>query len=167
MKLVTDLAAIARLSELHRKENFDFRAKLKWQVEDEDALDAQVHALYKEVSAKLDCRACGNCCKTYEIILTPPDTRRFSKALGIGVKEFKSQHLKNAEGEDGLCFKTKPCPFLKSNSCTQYGARPKTCSEYPYLDKDNFLGRTWSAIDNCSTCPIVFNVWERLKREFR
>jgi len=166
MKLITNLLEIARLSERNRKANFDFRAKLKWKVDDEALLDSQVHALYQEIANKIDCRTCGNCCKTYDIIVSDDDISRLSKAVGTTIDQFKNQYLKNAADSDGLCFKVKPCPFLKNNVCDQYEDRPEVCREYPHLNKNEFLGRTWSVIDNCSTCPHVFNVWERLKRKF-
>lgn len=63
--LITDLGKIARFSEINRKTNFDFRAKLKWKANNEKKLDNLVHSLYKDIASQVDCQACGNCCKTY------------------------------------------------------------------------------------------------------
>ena len=166
-KLVTDLTEIKRLADRKRKKNFEFRSKLKMEVYDEESLDVTVHALYKEVSAQVDCRACGNCCKAFDIIMNDDDISKLSKAVGMATEVFKSHYLKKAEDQAGLCFKAKPCPFLKKNQCTHYDARPEVCSGFPYLDLPEFLGRTCSLIDRSGTCPIVFNVWERLKLEFK
>lgn len=163
--LITDISEISRLSERNRKKDFDFRAKLKREIHDENRLDTIVHALYKEVSSQIDCRSCGNCCKAFDIIMDEADIDRLSKAVDTGADDFKSQYLKTAKDQAGLCFNTKPCPFLKENQCGVYESRPAVCREYPHIDKSEFLGRTWSAIDNCGTCPMVFNVWERLKSQ--
>lgn len=165
--LVTDHQEIARLSKRKERENISFRAKLKMNVRDEDRLDAKVHALYKEISAQIDCRSCGACCKHYDIIVNDIDIERLAKDLKISAEEFRSLYVKKASDEVGLCFNTKPCPFQKDNVCTRYDARPDVCREYPHLDKDGFLGHTLSAIGNCHTCPIVFNVWEALKRSWK
>jgi uncharacterized protein len=85
--------------------------------------------------------------------------------MRLGVEEFKKQYLKKVDNGNDFQFKTKPCPLLRNGSCSQYEHRPDVCREYPHLDKPGFLGRTWDAIDNCSTCPIVFNVWEQLKEK--
>jgi hypothetical protein len=37
------------------------------------------------------------------------------------------------------------------------------CAGYPHLHR-NFRSRLWQTIENAETCPIVFNVLERLKR---
>jgi Fe-S-cluster containining protein len=54
---------------------------------------------------------------------------------------------------------------LKDNLCINYDHRPKDCSSYPHLHKNEFLSRTWGVIDNYSVCPIVFNTYEILKIE--
>ena len=41
--------------------------------------------------------------------------------------------------------------------------RPAVCANYPHLHR-NFRSRLWQAIDNADTCPIVYNVLERLKQ---
>ena len=62
-------------------------------------------------------------------------------------------------------FKHAPCKFLKDRKCTIYEDRPEDCSSYPHLHKDDFIFRLWGIIDNYSVCPIVFNVFEKLKDE--
>jgi hypothetical protein len=39
------------------------------------------------------------------------------------------------------------------------------CRSYPHLHKKDFAHRVIKVIDNCSICPIAFNVFERLKAE--
>jgi uncharacterized protein len=168
-KLITDLKDIARLTRRNKKINFSFRAKLKASTsspDDESRLDARVHALHEEISGKIDCRACGNCCKAYDIVLVDEaDRERLSEALGRTTEELTSRYLITAEGHDMPGIKAKPCPFLRGNDCGHYEARPETCRDYPHLTAPGFLGRTLEVLSNCGICPIVFNVWERLKDE--
>jgi len=56
-----------------------------------------------------------------------------------------------------------PCPFLDGNLCSIYEVRPAVCADYPHLHR-NFRSRLWQVIDNAETCPIVYNVVERLKK---
>ena len=56
-------------------------------------------------------------------------------------------------------------PLLSDNCCTVYDHRPDDCRSYPHLHKDEFVFRLIQAVENCSVCPIVFNVFERLKDE--
>lgn len=39
----------------------------------------------------------------------------------------------------------------------------ENCISYPHLHKKDFTSRLIGVIENCSVCPIVFNVYERLK----
>ena len=81
--------------------------------------------------------------------------------------ELVSKYLKPTEsGEDNpWIMGERPCPFLKDNRCTVYEHRPANCRDYPYLHKPDFTHRTLSMIGRLSECPIVFEVWEELKRE--
>ena len=68
--------------------------------------------------------------------------------------------------EDGdVIFREMPCPLLSGNLCTVYEHRPNDCRSFPHLDQDEFVFRLTQAVQNCSICPIVFNVFERLKDE--
>jgi Fe-S-cluster containining protein len=60
----------------------------------------------------------------------------------------------------------KPCPFLEGNLCSNYDHRPGDCRSFPHLHKHDFIFRLWNVADNCAVCPIVFNVYERLKIVF-
>ena len=55
-------------------------------------------------------------------------------------------------------------PFLKDNCCAVYEHRPANCRDYPYVHKPVFTARTFSMIGRLSECPIVFEVWEELKK---
>ncbi|MBN1676299.1 MAG: hypothetical protein JXR37_34970 [Kiritimatiellae bacterium] len=38
------------------------------------------------------------------------------------------------------------------------------CRSYPHLHKKPFVARLTQAYSNCSVCPIVYNVYEELKK---
>jgi len=128
-----------------------------------------VHELYKEVSAAIDCTQCGNCCRVSKPILKQADVRRLAKELTISLKQFKSQYLTETtdDGERGFAFRLKPCPFLRGNECAYYAFRPDVCKSFPHLYKKDFVFRLMGVIENYAICPIVFNVYERLKKELR
>ena len=54
---------------------------------------------------------------------------------------------------------------IKSLKSTAYPCRPDDCRSFPHLHKEEFVFRLIQAVENCWICPIVFNVFERLKIE--
>ena len=77
--------------------------------------------------------------------------------------ELRARYLETDQESAKYITRELPCPFLKDNLCTIYDVRPSVCAGYPHLHR-NFRNRLWQTIDNAETCPIVFNVLERLKR---
>jgi Fe-S-cluster containining protein len=61
-------------------------------------------------------------------------------------------------------MRERPCPFLKDKRCGVYEQRPASCRNYPSLDRREFSARTLGMIGRLSECPVVFEVWEELKR---
>jgi len=159
----TNIGKIKEISEEKAEENWAFRAYLKECDIATEEIDAIVHRLYKEISAKIDCKACANCCKEITPVLDEEDIEELSGELGISNAEFKEEYL--VKDEEGFKFKMKPCPFLKDNSCLLHAYRPKDCRSYPHLHKEGFVFRLMNVIANCSVCPIVFNVYDALKEE--
>jgi hypothetical protein len=53
--------------------------------------------------------------------------------------------------------------IIEDARCSIYEVRPAVCADYPHLYR-NFRSRLWQVIDNAETCPIVYNVVERLKK---
>jgi len=130
-----------------------------------DDLDDVVHDLYRRVSAAIDCTKCANCCKTVRPVLDGGDIKNCSAGLGITPEEFQTEYLKPYDEPGNYVFQKIPCPLLKSDRCSIYRHRPKTCRSYPHLHKEDFVSRLWGVIDNCAVCPIVYNVYEQLKAE--
>jgi Fe-S-cluster containining protein len=87
------------------------------------------------------------------------------QGLGIAPDEFKNQFLTADEESGKHVFKEIPCLLLKDNKCSIYSHRPKDCRSYQHLHKNDFVTRLWGVVENCSICPIAFNVYEQLKSE--
>ena len=130
-----------------------------------EKLDILIHGLYRQASAEFDCKACANCCKGISPLLDDEDIGRLAEGLGISCDDVIAGYLARNDEYDGWSFKTMPCPLLKDNRCTCYEHRPHDCASYPHLHKDNFLSRLSNTVANCSVCPIVYTVVERLKEE--
>lgn len=164
MKLPTDPKVVARLAEAREDANWRFRTFLKGVDFEIKELDAIVRKHYEYVARQIDCCACGNCCRQILPTLSDADVRRLAAGLGITAEEVVGRYL--ARDEDGdLTFNRRPCPLLEGNLCRAYKHRPETCRSYPHLQNEDFVFRLAQAVSNCSVCPIVFNVFERLKDE--
>ena len=157
------ISKIKVLSKRKEEENWEFRSYLKECDIPSEEIDRIVHELYEEISSEIDCMICGNCCREVQPLLDEEDVERLSVGLGISTARFKKQYLVEEKESKKLVFREKPCPFLKGNSCLYYEYRPKDCASYPHLHKDGFIFRLIDVINNCSVCPIVFTIYERLK----
>jgi len=166
MNFETDIQRIQQLAKQREEANWAFRCFLKGSDLSIRSIDLTVHDLYREVSGKIDCTKCANCCKTARPVLKPADVRRLAKHLELSVKECRSRFLADDPEREGSIFRNQPCRFLEDNFCTVYDHRPSDCRSYPHLHKKDFVFRMNQAFSNCSVCPIVFNVYEELKREF-
>ncbi len=161
----TNLDNIKKLSKEREDENWGFRSYLKGYDVPDKKIDSLVHDLNKKISSAIDCRKCMNCCKKLRSILDNGDIEKLSQSLNISADGFKAKYLVKDEEEQGFKFNVIPCPFLKNDGCSCYEHRPKACASFPHLHKKRFVTRLIGVIENCSVCPIVFNVYERLKEE--
>ncbi|MFC1532268.1 YkgJ family cysteine cluster protein [Thermodesulfobacteriota bacterium] len=165
MKFETDLKKIKQAAEKKEDENWEFRSFLKGYDIEIEELDAIVHGFLDQVLKEIDCTACGNCCREISPGLDQEGIVRLSKGLGMSVENFTERFIVKDEegGPDEYTFKTKPCPLLKDNLCTQYDFRPEACRSYPHLHKEDFVFRLIGVVQNYKVCPIVFNVYDQLK----
>lgn len=162
MRVETDLESIRQLAEERKDENWEFRTFLKQC--DEDDVDARVHRILDEVNAQVDCTACGNCCTVIWPKISDADIERLAECLYMTPEGFRAQYIMKDEDGD-IVLRGQPCPFLEDKRCTVYPNRPENCRSYPHLHKEWFNSRLISVISNYAVCPIVFNVYERLKDE--
>lgn len=162
IELVKDLIKIEEISKDKRNENWIFNLILKHRTPVE--LNSTVNALYRQISSGIDCKNCANCCKSLRVRLDKEDIKNFCRGLKLNVEDFREQYLVKCETGEYI-FKTLPCPFLKDNLCSNYEHRPKRCRSFPHLDKDDFITRLEQVSLVYSICPIVFNLYERLKND--
>lgn len=125
-------------------------------------MDVIVHQLHDDVSGKIDCLSCANCCKSLGPAIYDKDIERMAKTLRIKPSEVVSSYLRVDEDGDYV-FKSMPCPFLMpDNYCSIYDSRPKACREYPHTDRRNFEQIYKLTVKNTSTCPIAYEVLSEL-----
>jgi Fe-S-cluster containining protein len=166
--MATDPIKLRVLAQKADGENWKFRQFLKQRCElEEEELDKLVFEVTRQVWAGIDCTTCANCCKEVKPTLSEEDVNRLARRLGIERQELINAYLQPAEaGEDNPWeTKTTPCPFLKDNKCSVYEDRPANCRGYPYLYEPRFTARLMSMLQRVSTCPIVYEVMEELKKE--
>ena len=129
-----------------------------------EKMDLQVQALHDEIMELTDCLSCGNCCRSLGPRLTDKDVERMAKSLRMKSVDFIRQYLKIDEDKD-MVFKSMPCPFLgEDNYCAVYEDRPKACREYPHTDRRRFYQIYNLTVKNAETCPVAFEVLEKLKK---
>ncbi len=145
------------------EENWMLRAFLKGQ--DPDEVDSIVHNLHKELFEGYDCIACSNCCKAIAPIIKGKEIKVISAQFRLTAAEFKKNYL--IKTDEGFIINKKPCPFLTESGCSVYEHRPANCREYPFTDKEEILTRLINLVENCAVCPVVFELFERLKKHYR
>lgn len=127
-------------------------------------LDDTVHELHQEAFDDIDCLKCAACCKTLGPRITNQDINRLSKALRLKPTAIYEKYLRTDEDGD-IVFKSMPCPFLlDDNYCSVYQYRPKACREYPHTNRVKFYQIIDLSLKNISTCPAVYQIFDRLSK---
>ena len=163
-EIITDLAQIQRATIAKENENSEFRTFVKLEVELSDRrLNTLVSETTSEVWKHIDCRSCANCCRTRQPVFSRTEAQRIAAYLGLSLEELRARYLTSDAETGKYITQALPCPFLAGNLCSIYEVRPAVCADYPHLHR-NFRSRLWQVTDNAETCPIVYNVVERLKK---
>jgi Fe-S-cluster containining protein len=167
-KLIRDIPLIQRYSRHNESEDMAFRAFLKGDLDlSNKELDVIVQQTTDEVWKQIDCLACGNCCRTLQIVVDKKDIQRLAKRLEMTPQQFSRQYVET-DSDQTQYLKSTPCAFLgEDNRCSVYEDRPQACHDFPYLHAENFRSRTFMMIDNTAVCPIVFNTWQQLKERLK
>jgi len=146
-------------------DNNAFRAYLKNHA-DMDDLDARFLELHKELFLSYDCSKCRNCCKDYSASFKEYELGPVAAFLKMTEKDFRNKYIKEEFGSYQL--DAIPCCFLKENGgCELEACKPASCKDYPYTDKPERLLSLLSILDSASICPVVFEMLERLKQDYR
>ena len=167
--LELDLERIATLARVRHEDTqaFVHYVDVLWERENRpDAeLDALVEQIAAEVSARVDCTACANCCRHLTVGLTPEDIPPLAQALRVSpeavIARYVDKEAGAREGEWGVIC-CSPCPFLVGTRCAHYAARPQSCRDYPAFTPD-FRWLMPQIVLGMGLCPIIYNVIERLK----
>lgn len=164
--MASDLVQLRVLAQRKEDENWRFRQFLKTRCDLEpEQIDQRVFEATERVWAGIDCTTCANCCREVKPSFSEQEVSRVAARLGIDRRQFIDQWLERTEAGDENPWqtRTKPCPFLKDNQCSVYEDRPGDCSGYPYLYEPDFVFRTVGMVERTFTCPIVYEVMEKLK----
>ena len=162
--LQTDsIEKITRIAKQKENENYRFRSFLKGQ--DSENMDRIVHRLNKEIVELIDCTACGNCCNNLRPCVTNKEIIRLAQIDNMSHEEFVQNFTAKDKFDPVFYLKDTPCKYLKDKKCMIHTDRPEDCKSYPHTHKKSFTSRTLVMINNYGICPIVFNLFERLKKE--
>lgn len=147
-------------------ENLEFRTFLKCHA-DEKELDKHFKRLHDELFSTYDCSRCRNCCKMYHGSIPSEDLERDAEILDLTKEQFVERYLIKNEVEDTYETKNKPCDFLQEDGNCKLGeCRPESCKKYPYTDQPDRLQSLYSVLNAVEVCPVAFEIYERLKKEY-
>jgi len=161
-RIEMDPDRLEKLAEARWKDHVKLREELKFDVPEEE-VDALFHRIHDDVSKEVDCTRCANCCIQSTPVLDESDIQRIAVSLGITAELVKQRYLKMEDGD--LVFAAKPCSFLEDKRCSIYEDRPRDCRGYPHLRANEMARRLLNVLGNAGTCPIVYEVLERIRRE--
>jgi Fe-S-cluster containining protein len=147
-----------------KDENTAFRAYLKSNA-DPDELDRQFRKLHDELFAGYDCCTCNNCCKIYAVALREDEADSIAAFLGLSTRDFAEQYLfYSAAGGYGI---EGPCSFLRPDGkCVIHACKPSVCRNYPNTDRPGSIGNLLRIFSIAEECPVVFEIIERLKKDY-
>jgi len=165
-QIITDIKLIGRYSRHNEDADWRFRSFLKAHPTlSNKALDSAVREETDRIWAQIDCTKCANCCKVMDVVIDDADIKRLAARFKMPVRQFEQLHVRLDQNDNEKYFSSKPCQFLGDNNiCTVYDDRPQACRDFPFLHKEGFRQRTLAMLSNQEVCPIVFNVWQALKR---
>lgn len=159
---IADLSLIAAKADEKQEENDRFLRSVH--ARGEEGLDAIAHRLNNQVSAAIDCTACGNCCKTLVINVANDELVPLAEHLQLSEEATKEKYIEESMA-GRLFINTMPCHFLSDNKCTIYEARFTECRDFPHLHKPGFKDRLAGTLMHYGRCPIIYNVIEKMKTE--
>ena len=129
--------------------------------------DRIVSGYHDEIFAKIDCRKCGNCCRTMSPRFRETDIKLLCKAIGLNPRAFEDEYLKDDEEGVGHVLKVLPCPFQNSdNDCTVYENRTLSCSDFPHTRSRNIQKNLEGLAHDSLICPAAYLIAEKIIAEY-
>jgi len=111
---------------------------------------------YKD-GIRFECQGEGKCCITRDtygyVYLSFSDRKRLAAHFKMSTSEFTRKYAKKVDGLFELQYKGRDCPFLKSNQCEVYEARPWQCRTWPFWP-ENMNSEVWEK-EVAVYCPGV------------
>lgn len=56
--------------------------------------------------------------------------------------------------------------IAEDGNCRLGACRPESCKKYPYTDQPDRWASLYSVLDVIEVCPVAFEIYERLKKEY-
>ncbi|WP_295199882.1 YkgJ family cysteine cluster protein [Sediminibacterium sp.] len=123
-----------------------------------------MHRLNKEITPRINCTDCGNCCRSLMINVSETEADRLSDHLNQPRIDFDKQYIE--KGSNGMMIMNAvPCTFLNENKCTVYEYRFEGCREFPAMHLPGFSKRLFTTLMHYGRCPIIFNIVEEMKKQ--
>ena len=157
-----DLERLRREAVAKDAENLAFRDFLR--KRDAQDIDARVHRLDADITPRVDCTACGNCCRSLIIHTERPEHERVAARMGMDVAGWEAAYVETSLGGSTV-LNHIPCPFLTGSRCGVYEDRFSDCREFPHLHRPGFTDRLFSTLMYYGVCPIIYTLVEALKKE--
>ncbi len=87
--------------------------------------------------------------------------------MGITPEQVVHDYLEQEEYDMSYQTKPKPCDFLQDDgNCKLGDCKPDSCKKYPYTNQPERLTSLFSVLDVIEICPVAFEIFERLKKEY-
>lgn len=157
---------VREAAEKQEEENWMFRTFLKM-CADEKELDKQFKRLHEEIFSQYDCSKCRNCCREYTIEIPKKDLEKIAKKLEMSKSLVISTFLKKEPKNENYLTQGDSCAFLnQEGACILGHCKPEACRDYPFTNQPGRMGSLMDIVQNTAICPIVFEIYERLKLEY-
>lgn len=104
----------------------------------------------------------------YHGMIESGEIRTCAEFLNMPVEIFVKKYLVWDDIRQQYTTIHKPCDFLEADGgCKLRECRPENCKSFPYTNKPERLASLYSILDAVETCPVAFEIYERLKQIYK
>lgn len=129
-------------------------------------IDKQLEPIVQEVSARINCRECANCCTKLEPGITEEEMKTLASLKTLPTDDFQNIYIGKEEGTEILFLKNTPCIFLTGKECSIYVCKPASCTAYPGLDRKEIKYRLRRVFSHLTLCPIIYHTFSTLHQRY-